>query len=59
MGCLAYRKGVVSTLYICFKCNDPREIDFWGQYFDAGLLDRYAKSLKAESAKDGEALMPQ
>ena len=31
-----YDKGVVSTLYMCFKCKDSREIGFWEQYFDAG-----------------------
>lgn len=47
-----YDKGVVSTLYICFKCNDPREIDFWDQYFGAGLLDKELMSIAQEGARN-------
>lgn len=47
-----YDKGVVSTLYICFKCNDSREIDFWDQYFDAGLLDKELVSIAQEGARN-------
>lgn len=47
-----YNKGVVSSLYICFKCNDPREIDFWDQYFDAGLLDKELMSIAQEGARN-------
>lgn len=47
-----YDKGVVSTLYICFKCNDPREIDFWEQYFDAGILDNEIMSIAQEGARN-------
>ncbi|MBR5174632.1 MAG: restriction endonuclease subunit S [Bacteroidales bacterium] len=47
-----YDKGVVSTLYICFKCNDSREIDFWDQYFDAGLLDKELMSIAQEGARN-------
>lgn len=47
-----YDKGVVSTLYICFKCNDPREIDFWDQYYDAGLLDKELMSIAQEGARN-------
>lgn len=47
-----YDKGVVSTLYICFKCNDPKEIDFWEQYFDAGILDNEIASIAQEGARN-------
>jgi len=47
-----YDKGVVSTLYICFKCNDPREIDFWDQYFDAGILDKELMLIAQEGARN-------
>ena len=47
-----YDKGVVSTLYICFKCNDPREIGFWEQYFDSGLLDNELMSIAQEGARN-------
>lgn len=47
-----YDKGVVSTLYICFKCNDAKEIDFWEQYFDAGILDNEIASIAQEGARN-------
>ena len=47
-----YDKGVVSTLYICFKCNNPEEINFWEQYFDAGILDREILSIAQEGARN-------
>ena len=47
-----YDKGVVSTLYICFKCNNPEEIDFWEQYFDAGVLDSEIISIAQEGARN-------
>lgn len=47
-----YDKGVVSTLYICFKCNDPEAVDFWEQYFDAGILDREILSIAQEGARN-------
>ncbi len=47
-----YDKGVVSTLYICFKCNNPKEIDFWEQYFDAGILDNEIASIAQEGARN-------
>jgi type I restriction enzyme S subunit len=30
-----YEKGVVSTLYICFKLNDEQSCDFYQHYFEA------------------------
>ena len=47
-----YDKGVVSTLYTCFKCNNPEEIDFWEQYFDAGILDSEILSIAQEGARN-------
>lgn len=47
-----YDKGVVSTLYMCFKCKDLREIDFWEQYFDAGMLDKEIASIAQEGARN-------
>lgn len=47
-----YDKGVVSTLYICFKCNNSEEIDFWEQYFDAGILDSEILSIAQEGARN-------
>lgn len=47
-----YDKGVVSTLYICFRCKNSTEIDFWEQYFDAGLLDKELLSIAQEGARN-------
>lgn len=47
-----YDKGVVSTLYICFKCKDPREIEFWEQYFNAGVFDNEILSIAQEGARN-------
>lgn len=47
-----YDKGVVSTLYICFKCNNPEEIAFWEQYFDAGILDSEILSIAQEGVRN-------
>lgn len=47
-----YDKGVVSTLYICFKCNNPEEKAFWEQYFDAGILDSEILSIAQEGARN-------
>lgn len=35
-----YEKGVVSTLYICFKLNDEQSCDFYQHYFESGLQNR-------------------
>lgn len=47
-----YDKGVVSTLYICFRCKDPKSVDFWEQYFDAGIIDNEIKSIAQEGARN-------
>ena len=39
-----YDKGV--------KCNNPEEIDFWEQYFDAGILDSEILSIAQEGARN-------
>ncbi len=47
-----YEKGVVSTLYICFRCKDPNAIGFWEQYFDAGIFDREIMAIAQEGARN-------
>lgn len=47
-----YDKGVVSTLYICFRCKDHDAIGFWEQYFDAGLLDKEIMTIAQEGARN-------
>ena len=47
-----YEKGVVSTLYIVFRCKDPNAIGFWEQYFDAGIFDKEIMSIAQEGARN-------
>lgn len=47
-----YDKGVVSTLYICFRCKDPNTIGFWEQYFDAGVFDKEIMTIAQEGARN-------
>ena len=47
-----YDKGVVSTLYIVFRCKDPNAIGFWEQYFDAGIFDKEIMSIAQEGARN-------
>ena len=47
-----YEKGVVSTLYIVFRCKDPNAIGFWEQYFDAGIFDNEIMSIAQEGARN-------
>lgn len=47
-----YDKGVVSTLYICFRCKDANMVDFWEQYFDSGILDKEIMSIAQEGARN-------
>ena len=47
-----YDKGVVSTLYICFRCKDPNAIEFWEQYFDAGVFDKEIMTIAQEGARN-------
>lgn len=47
-----YDKGVVSTLYICFRCKDSNAIGFCEQYFDAGIFDKEIMSIAQEGARN-------
>ena len=47
-----YDKGVVSTLYICFRSKDPNAIGFWEQYFDAGIFDKKIMAIAQEGARN-------
>lgn len=47
-----YEVGVVSTLYICFRCKEQHQIDFWEQYFDAGALDKSIMAIAQEGARN-------
>lgn len=47
-----YDKGVVSTLYICFKSHGNQHDKFWEQYFEAGLLNREISKIAQEGARN-------
>ena len=48
-----YEKGVVSSLYICFKLNNSDSCsDFWKYYFEAGMLNREIKMIAQEGARN-------
>jgi type I restriction enzyme S subunit len=47
-----YDKGVVSTLYICFKSHGDQHDKFWEQYFEAGLLNREIGKIAQEGARN-------
>lgn len=48
-----YGKGVVSSLYICFKLNNSANCsDFWKYYFEAGMLNREIKMIAQEGARN-------
>lgn len=47
-----YEKGVVSTLYICFRCKEHCQNDFWEQYFDAGVLEKDIIAIAQEGARN-------
>ena len=48
---LDYDKGVVSTLYICFRIKYQNIVTFYAQYFDAGLLNTQLKKITQEGAR--------
>lgn len=47
-----YSKGVVSTLYICFKFNDGNINAFFEHYFEAGLQNVEIEKVAQEGARN-------
>ncbi len=47
-----YDKGVVSTLYICFRINKKYNPSFFEQYFDAGILNCKLEKIAQEGARN-------
>ena len=47
-----YEKGVVSTLYICFKNNDFFDNSFAEQYYETGNQNREIKKVAQEGARN-------
>jgi len=47
-----YDKGVVSTLYICFRAKSSDENGFYEQYFNSGLQNRELHKIAQEGARN-------
>ena len=47
-----YDKGVVSTLYICFKIIDGSSEEYFEQYFNSGYLNRELHKIAQEGARN-------
>lgn len=47
-----YDKGVVSTLYICFRAKKDFNIFFFEQYFESGLLNKEIEKIAQEGARN-------
>lgn len=46
-----YNKGVVSTLYICFRAKNGYNTSFFEQYFNAGLLNSEIANIAQEGGR--------
>ena len=46
-----YDKGVVSTLYICFKTKKGYNSSFFDQYFDSGIINSEIKNIAQEGGR--------
>jgi type I restriction enzyme S subunit len=49
---IKYEKGVVSTLYICFKFHSHINSEFMKQYFDAGFQNDEIEKIAQEGARN-------
>lgn len=47
-----YDRGVVSTLYICFKLNANQSNSFYQHYFESGLQNRSIEKVAQEGARN-------
>src|SRR5690606_14918500 len=47
-----YEKGIVSTLYICFRLNQNASVDFIEQYFESGIQNAEIEKIAQEGARN-------
>lgn len=47
-----YEKGIVSTLYICFRFNEAVCVDFMEQYFESGIQNSEIEKIAQEGARN-------
>lgn len=47
-----YEKGIVSPLYICFRCKGGTVSDYYLQYFEAGIFNREIYKIAQEGARN-------
>ena len=48
----AYEKGVVSTLYICFRAKDSCIAQFFEHYFDSGVINSEIEKIAQEGGRN-------
>ena len=47
-----YEKGVVSTLYICFKLRNDDSHNYFEQYFESGFMNNELQNIAQEGARN-------
>ncbi|MDI9868576.1 restriction endonuclease subunit S [Flectobacillus roseus] len=47
-----YEKGIVSTLYICFRFKEIVNLDFIEQYFESGIQNSEIENIAQEGARN-------
>lgn len=47
-----YDKGIVSSLYICFKPKNSKESDYLNYYFDSGIFNKEISKIAQEGARN-------
>jgi type I restriction enzyme S subunit len=47
-----YEKGIVSTLYICFRFKETVNVDFIEQYFESGIQNSEIENIAQEGARN-------
>ncbi len=47
-----YEKGIVSTLYICFRFNESISVDYMEQYLESGIQNSEIEKIAQEGARN-------
>ena len=47
-----YDVGVVSTLYICFKCKEDFSCEYFEHFFESGIFNKQIDKIAQEGARD-------
>lgn len=49
---IKYKKGAVSTLYICFRVQKGNDPEFYSHYFESGKLNKELQKIAQEGARN-------